>query len=324
MPLCEVRIPTYKRPALLRRCLSHLERQTERDFICVIFDDSPEREGQEVVAEFPNMAIDYRPNPGNLGISLNLGQCFLTKPWHDTAYAFCCEDDNYILPDFIEENIQICNEKNVHILIRDTAIETESGDLCPTYTTMWGCFREGRHEAISALLAVFPCGGIANGSLFWSTNATSELGIGLDCPDPKLVEYMRPFAIQEPWAFVGRPAAVWHADPVSSFRLSRGRSRELRRKAWRQVAIARIRRQAIRRLEEAGRWPDCLNTLMPNVRERVEWTTAWAGRPADRRSLRRWPVFRRYMLGLAISSVRGPTLGSLEQALASSAAISKS
>lgn len=324
MPLCEVRIPTYKRPALLRRCLSHLERQTERDFICVIFDDSPDREAEAVVADFPNLAIDYRPNPRNLGISLNLGQCFCTKPWHDAAYAFCCEDDNYILPNFIEENIKICTEHNVRILLRDTAIETTSGEISSTYTTMWGCFREGRHEAILALLAVFPCGGIANGALFWSTNATSELGIGLDCPDPKLVEYMRPFAIQEPWAFVAQPAAVWHADPVSSYRLSRGRSKELRRKAWRQVAIARIRRQAIRRLDQAGLWPDCLETLMPNVRERVEWTTAWAGRPADRRSLRRWAVFRRYMLGLAISSVRGPSLGSLERGLASSAAILKS
>jgi glycosyltransferase involved in cell wall biosynthesis len=315
MPLCEIRIPTYRRPALLRRCLSHLERQTEQDFVCVVFDDSPDREAEDVLADFPTLAIDYRPNPSNLGISRNLGQCFCTKPFNDAEYAFCCEDDNYVLPNFIRDNIMVCLAQKVNIVVRDQAIETTFGEICPTYTNMWGCFPEGRHEPLTALLTLFPCGGIGNASLFWSTKAKTELGIGLDCADPKLVEYMRPFTINEPWAFAAQPALVWHGDPVSSFRLSSERRRQLTKKAWRQVAIARLRREAIRRLELAGLWPAILEMLSPNVWERVEWTTAWAGRPVSRGSLRRWSVLKRYLMGLAIAGVHGPKLGTFEQGL---------
>jgi glycosyltransferase involved in cell wall biosynthesis len=44
MSLCEVRIPTYKRPDLLKRALSNLRKQTYDNWQAIAFDDSPEQE----------------------------------------------------------------------------------------------------------------------------------------------------------------------------------------------------------------------------------------------------------------------------------------
>ena len=47
---CEVRVPTYRRPELLERCLKSLIAQTHENWRAIVLDDSPEREGEAVLA----------------------------------------------------------------------------------------------------------------------------------------------------------------------------------------------------------------------------------------------------------------------------------
>ncbi len=49
MSTVEVRITTYKRPDLLKRCLNSLLGQTFQDWQAYIFDDSPDQEGKTVL-----------------------------------------------------------------------------------------------------------------------------------------------------------------------------------------------------------------------------------------------------------------------------------
>ena len=49
MALCEIRVPTYRRPELLERAMRSLQAQTQRDWVALVMDDSPEREGAQAV-----------------------------------------------------------------------------------------------------------------------------------------------------------------------------------------------------------------------------------------------------------------------------------
>jgi glycosyltransferase involved in cell wall biosynthesis len=68
----EVRVPTYKRPRLLRRALLSLCSQTHANWTCIVMDDSLEREGEKVCADINDPRITYSPNNANLGICENL------------------------------------------------------------------------------------------------------------------------------------------------------------------------------------------------------------------------------------------------------------
>lgn len=73
MSLCEVRIPAYKRPDLLRRALSSLVVQSYPNWQAIVLDDSPDKEALNVIRSFEDDRILYKPNEKNLGVLKNIG-----------------------------------------------------------------------------------------------------------------------------------------------------------------------------------------------------------------------------------------------------------
>jgi glycosyltransferase involved in cell wall biosynthesis len=218
--LCEVRVPTYKRPDSLRRALRSLLKQSHQHWIARIFDDSPEQEAKAVVAEFNDPRIRYEPNAENLGASKNIDKCFaaVDKP---ADYAFMLEDDNWIFPTFIEENIRAAQQHNVGIVLRNQEIWYEhQGETRNTGRTMRGqTFKEGivpaRHFHMSPMLFE----GISNGGLFWSNQMQSDLQVGPTVRFSGLQERCRSFQIDEPVYFASQPLAVWtHLEEEEMFR----------------------------------------------------------------------------------------------------------
>jgi glycosyltransferase involved in cell wall biosynthesis len=119
-PKVEVRIITYKRPALLRRALAGLCNQTYTDWRAVVYDDSPERESLDVVAEFGDSRIVCRPNPKNLGAALNLCQAFAPDPvFEDSEFACVLEDDNLYEPALLGENVTSLQASKEPVLARN-------------------------------------------------------------------------------------------------------------------------------------------------------------------------------------------------------------
>jgi glycosyltransferase involved in cell wall biosynthesis len=139
MALCEVRIPTYQRPQLLKRALTSLVDQTYSNWVAIVMDDSPQQEAQAVVESIADERIHYAPNATQLGCAGNINRAFATRSLVGGHYACILEDDNWLLPTFLAENIAALNIHGVDLLLRNQAIWQQGVEATPTgrSTRLW-------------------------------------------------------------------------------------------------------------------------------------------------------------------------------------------
>lgn len=212
MSLCEVRIPTYKRPDLLRRALNSLVKQTHKNWKAIVMDDSPEREGEPVVTEFKDNRIVYQYNEANLGRAKNLNSAFYTKSYVDGLYACVLEDDNYFFPDFIAENIKSVEAHQVNIVLRNQEIRLEKNgaSLVTNTTTRGRWFEGGIYNPLQIQARLFFCEGISNGGLFWHTGRIqSNFQVSSQIDNSWHQEVFRTLQIKEPIFFEPKPLCVF-------------------------------------------------------------------------------------------------------------------
>ncbi|MBW4473809.1 MAG: glycosyltransferase family 2 protein [Stenomitos rutilans HA7619-LM2] len=212
MQLCEVRVPTYKRPDLLKRALNSLQSQTYRNWCALVYDDSPDQEGRSVVEDLQDSRILYKPHPTNLGRSKNIDFAFCPEAYVDGTYAFVLEDDNYLFPEFIEENIDSLNRNQVSILLRNQEKRLEkNGESMPMNATTRGkWFAQGVYTPEQLYARLFFCEGISNGGLFWSTQTiSSDLQVGAQVEHSWHQELFRTLKIQEKIVFEPTPLCVF-------------------------------------------------------------------------------------------------------------------
>lgn len=209
----EIRIPTYKRPALLQRALNSVLQQSYSDWIAIVFDDSPEQEAKSIVQSYEDPRLIYQPNGTNLGGAGNIDQAFYTGSYMNKAgYATALEDDNWWYPDFLKFNVEALQTENVQILLRNQEVwEHKSGnDLFNTGRTTRGeWMQEGVISPFSLHSYLFFFEGVSNGGMFWETNCNSDLQVGETINDPGLQEYCRTLQIKEPILFKSEPFAIW-------------------------------------------------------------------------------------------------------------------
>ena len=263
-PACEVRVPTYRRPGLLRRALESLRLQTLPDWTAVVFDDSPDREGEPVVGGIGDRRIRYRPNPSNLGAAANLDRCFAAGPVAGGRYACVLEDDNALLPEFLERNAAEAEAGGLRLLFRNQLVESPaasgtvpSGAVTPApagRTTLGGIYRGGDYDPVELLpAAFFTAGGFSNGAAFWRTDGRSRLRIGPEVPDTGLQESLRLLRVADRCGVRLEPLAVWRDNGAESVNYRAGRWRARRERTRRLLGVAQIRREAYLRLVRAGR-----------------------------------------------------------------------
>ena len=108
-PLVTVIIPTFRRPKRLRRAIQSVLNQTYTNLRLAIFDNASGDETSEVVAEFGGVdsRVVYRCHPENIGAlgNFNFGMTQVNTPFFSLL-----ADDNYLLPEFLEEAIYCLNE----------------------------------------------------------------------------------------------------------------------------------------------------------------------------------------------------------------------
>jgi glycosyltransferase involved in cell wall biosynthesis len=212
MSLCEVRVPTYKRPDLLKRALESLIAQTYTNWKCLVLDDSPDQEARAVVEAFEDDRLIYQPHPKNLGRTKNLDFAFQSANYIGGQYAFVLEDDNYLLPTFIEENIQSLETHNVSIVLRNAEIrlQTDQASIPTGETNRGKWFSEGMYEPFEIYSRLFFCEGITNSGLFWRTEKIkSNLQVGDQVKDALHQELFRSLQINEPIYFEPDPLCVF-------------------------------------------------------------------------------------------------------------------
>lgn len=308
MSLCEIRIATYKRPQFLARALDMLARQTVGDIHAVVFDDSPEQEGRAVAEGFEKFPVLYRNNDCNLGISGNLAQCFRTKPYRPADYCFCLEDDNTVLPNFIEMNIAALEQAGAEILIRNQYVETADNRIDKTRQTMPDAFPNGLVSPRRALTSLFSGIGLSNGGLFWHSKAKTQLGIGADCADPVLLEYLRPFALREPILYMPTPLGAWRENGAESFREQGGLGQRFSNYRLLKT-LSQLRRRALPAITEHHGLSALYRLVDPSRWARVDTTLANALYPMRPRTLSAGETIHQYGKGLIAHTQKAKAIG---------------
>jgi hypothetical protein len=209
--LVQVRTPTYRRPAALRRALSSLIGQTWPHWVADIYDDDPDQAARTVVEDLGDDRIRYHHNTPQRYASRNIDSCFAADNADGAEYFCVVEDDNFLLPGFMAENIALCRAQGVEIVLRNQLIEHASGTpearLSQT-GVLDGLFVEGTYAPEEFRMSLLVGIGVSNGGLFWSRRATSKLEIGFACT-ATMQEYLRTFSIAEPIHVAMTPLAVW-------------------------------------------------------------------------------------------------------------------
>jgi glycosyltransferase involved in cell wall biosynthesis len=249
-----------------------LQAQTYTNWQCVVFDDSPDGEGEAVVTHIDDSRIRYRQNPVNLGISENLGLCFQTRPIAGGDFACVLEDDNFFMPDCLRQNVAALDRSGTAILLRNQCIERNVrnglfGEVGKD-TTLSRVFCERTYSPTELLCSIFLGGGVSNGALFWRTDCASQFQIGSEVEDPVLQEFVRPFLIQERTYFAEAPLAVWQENALHSFRLFKGRDQRIKR-ILRLRAVAYLRRLALEIMEAEKPLQAWIDDLPPPNRKKM-------------------------------------------------------
>ncbi len=222
-PLVEVRVPTYRRPVLLRRALDSLLSQTHTNWRAIVLDDSPGREAEHVCDVLADARIAYAPNAANLGICDNLNSAFTRPPIVGAAFLCVLEDDNYYLPDHFEDSIASLTRSGCDVMLRDHLIERShdrhnAGTLDGS-TQYVGQYPDGVIDNLRLFAAFFYSIGATNCGLFW------RVGAGLDFSTTQFVdevvwqERLRTLCIDRPVYIAMRPTVVWRDNGDASWRV---------------------------------------------------------------------------------------------------------
>ena len=179
-----------------------------------MLDDSPDKEAEEIVSEFNESRIYYRPNAVNLGCSKNLDQAFSEKQLAEGCYACVIEDDNWILPQFLESNIKKLLHSNLRVLLRNQAImlDRDSGEPSETGQTTRGAIFGSKDAVLSPLMvhaAMFFGTGLSNGGIFWKITPEINFVVGNRSKHSPMQEYLRSLQLKESVFYAAESLAVF-------------------------------------------------------------------------------------------------------------------
>jgi glycosyltransferase involved in cell wall biosynthesis len=219
--VCEIRVPTYRRPELLRRALQSVINQTYPHWRCLVFDDCRDGSAREIVEELNDQRVHYRRNDRRLGAIGNIDQCFRNRPFVGGSYACVVEDDNYLLPQHLEQQLHKCAEHHVDVIFAAQFCESvivpgEPGELTETKTLAW-IYPGGVHEPQDLLPAILFSHAFSNGGVFWRIGSYADFELGDITKNPGIQETARILRLKSRVYVCHEASAVWRTnDPRDS------------------------------------------------------------------------------------------------------------
>jgi hypothetical protein len=126
------------------------------------------------------------------------------------------EDDNWILPQFLESNIKKLSHSNLRVLLRNQAImvDRDSGLPTPTGQTTRGAIFGIKDAVLSPLMVhagMFFGTGLSNGGIFWKLTPEINFVVGNRSEHSPMQEYLRSLQLKE--------SVFYAADPLAAFSL---------------------------------------------------------------------------------------------------------
>ena len=240
--------------------------QTYGNWRAVILDDGAA--ARQVVTDLGDERILYSPNRERLGPDLNIIRAFSRQPMAGGEFFYVLEDDNLIVPTFIEENLGWLSTHDVGLIINNQWVEVPQSDpevVAPVHDnrTTIDCFTAGVWSADDFKVALLWRMPISNGSIFWRRDCHSVFTVE-DRYDPALHEWLRAYRIADAVYFNDMPNAFWHPTPEDPPRslfsgmpvfLMRERTvLAMRRNILAGLRVAARSRSCCRN-DTGGRWP---------------------------------------------------------------------
>ena len=211
-PMVTTIIPTYRRPALLRRAISSALAQTYPHIRVCVYDNASADETADLVAEFAKRdpRVHYFCHPENVGAFANFsyGLNAVATP----LFSFLSDDD-VLLPDFYTTAVEQLEQRPDAAFWGGAAIVmSEDGNVKDV--TAWPA---AYYQPPDGLLEM-----ISNNYMIWTsvmfrTDKVASIG-GLD-PDvgaPVDTDFMLRLAASFPFLTSPEPAAIWMSHPESS------------------------------------------------------------------------------------------------------------
>lgn len=253
MPLVLVRMPTYRRPDLVRRAMACLQAQTHSDWICEVRDDCPDSSAQAVVEDIGDPRIRYVANRPQKFMVRNLDDCFLRENPYRADYFYMLEDDNQIRPGFLSLGRDILEQEKLAICQINQVVEHDSrtdhsriGDV----GVFDNLYDQRAYAPAEMRLAIFGAIGISNGAVFWSRRIRNELAVRVDTV-PTLEEYLRTCLVAEPVYIAHDKLAIWAENEQSTTRNNGLNTGWLRRELNLKASLGALQRTVWKNLPPA-------------------------------------------------------------------------
>jgi glycosyltransferase involved in cell wall biosynthesis len=251
-PIVEVRVPTYNRPMYLRRALDALLNQTYENWRAIVLDDGDAAITRQVVSEIGDSRISHHANRERLGAAANIRRAFAREPIVEGEFFYVLEDDNVILPKFIEQNLGWLSTHEVALVFNNQWVEVpaalpQAGLPKHDVRTTMECFTEGVWSADDFKIALLWRTPFSNGSIFWRRNCRSDFALDSRC-HPSLHEELRAWRLDDAIYFSATPNAFWFPGVNAADRSISASCVYL----VRERALLAMRRRILSRLQRRG------------------------------------------------------------------------
>jgi glycosyltransferase involved in cell wall biosynthesis len=209
-------MPTYNRPDTFSRAIESLQRQTYPHWTAVVFDDSTHAGVRDVVESVSDARITYNKNQVRMGAAGNIDQCFSPHAMFSGHYGYVLEDDNYLLPEFLDQLGKKITETNSRLVLANQRIREEGSGLREQkLTTRGDWFCDGIVSPLYLRASLLFMEGISNGGLVWRLEDKIDLRVGPTVKEAGLQEACRSLLIGIPFLFISKALAVWTSVPQS-------------------------------------------------------------------------------------------------------------
>ena len=245
-----VLIPTYKRAEKLKRAVESILNQSYQDFIIIISDNASGDETENIVNDLKviHTRIEYFKQPQNIGMNPNFN--FLVSKVN-TPFFCLLTDDDYYLPNFLEDSIIIFNKyPQIMFSVMSAPEINEAGGILNDQLNKWP--REGYFEKANSDIMKMVIDGnhpILTACMFRSDIIKyfifdPEIGVYSDAP--LLYELLAnyPFAINK----IKGLYFIKHSDNLSAKNFSLLEEYNIKVKIWNKILESNRIKQEIKKV----------------------------------------------------------------------------